>query len=66
MNELERAAAYINTSTTGCIATVLADEVVSVQVPGILSLPGGKTTRFYSTEVVRTFDRALKLVASMK
>jgi hypothetical protein len=65
MTELERAAAYINTSTTGCIATVLAD-VVSVQVPGILSLPGGKTTRFYSTEVVRTFDRALKLVASMK
>ena len=65
MTELQKIAAYINTSTTGCIASVMYDNVI-VQVPGIQSLPGNKVARFYSTEIIRTMKRAIKLVSSME
>ena len=63
--ELQQAAAYINTSTTGAIATVMADHV-TVQVPGLQSLPNGKTARFYSTEKVRNLRAAIRLVGAMQ
>ena len=63
--ELQRAAAHINTSTTGAIATVM-DDHVSVEVPGILSLPGGRAQRIYTTEKVRTLRDAIRLVLSME
>lgn len=65
MNELQQAAALINRSTTGAVATVAADHV-SVQVPGLQCLPGGKTARFYSTEKVRSVRAAIRLVQSME
>jgi hypothetical protein len=65
MNELQPAAAHINTSTTGAIATVAGDHV-SVQVPGLQSLPGGKVARIYTTEKVRSLRAAIRLVQSME
>lgn len=65
MTELQQAAALINRSTTGSIATVMTDHV-SVQVPGIQCLPGGKTARFFSTEKVRSVRAAIRLVQSME
>ena len=65
MNELQQAAAHINKSTTGAVATVLADHV-NVQVPGIQSLPGGKVARIFTTEKVRSLRAAIRLVNSME
>ena len=63
--ELQQAAAYINRSTTGAVATVM-DTHVSVQVPGLQSLPGGKVARIYTTETVRTLRTAIRLVGAME
>ena len=63
--ELQQAADLINKSKTGSVATVMADHV-TVQVPGIQCLPGGKTARFYSTEKARSVRAAARLVASME
>lgn len=65
MDNLTQIAALINASTTGCIATVQGDHV-SVQVPGHMSLPGGRTARCYSTEKVRTMRAAHRLINSME
>lgn len=65
MDKLQTIAALINTSTTGCIATIM-DDRVSVQVPGLQSLPNGLTTKFYSTETVFSLAGARSLIASMQ
>lgn len=65
MTELQKAAAHINNSTTGSIATVM-DDHVSVQVPGMSLLPGGGWARFYSTEKVSSLRAAIRLVSSME
>lgn len=63
--ELEQAAAHINKSKTGAIATMMNDHV-SVQVPGLQLLPGGQVVGFYSTEAVRSLLGAIRLVNSMQ
>lgn len=63
--ELQKVADYINTSTTGAIATLRADHV-TVQVPGLQSLPKGKTALFYSIEHVRNLPAAIRLVGAMQ
>jgi hypothetical protein len=63
--QLQQAATYINNSTTGSIATVMHDHV-SVQVPGLQSLPGNKVARIYTAEKVRSLRAAIRLVGSME
>lgn len=65
MDNLQTIAALINTTTTGCIATIM-DNHVSVQVPGLQSLPGGLTAKFYSTETISSLTGARRLIASMQ
>ena len=65
MNTLQQVAAYINNSTTGAIATVMTDHV-SVQVPGLQSLPGNKVARIFTTEKVRNLRAAIRLVGAME
>lgn len=65
MTYLEQIAAYLNTSRTGCVATVVG-ECVSVEVPGLLSLSGGKTAPCFTTEKVYTMPQAIRLVMSMQ
>jgi hypothetical protein len=65
MTELQQAAAHINTSTTGAVATVAGDHV-SVEVPGLQLLPGGKVARIFTTEKVRSLRAAIRLVLSME
>ena len=64
-SQLQQAAAHINSSTTGAVATLMIG-YVSVQVPGLRSLPGNKLERFYSTESVRSLRAAIRLVGSME
>jgi len=64
-NQLQQAADYINSSTIGAVATLM-DGYVSVQVPGLRSLPGNKVERFYSTENVRSLRAAISLVGTME
>lgn len=65
MDHLNTICATINASATGCIATVQGDSV-SVQVPGLMSLPSGRTARCYSTATVRTMSAAMRLINSME
>jgi hypothetical protein len=65
MTDLQQAAAHINASTTGAIATVMSDHV-EVQVPGIQALPCGRVARIYTSEKVRSLRAAIRLVNSME
>lgn len=63
--ELQQAAAYINKSNTGAVATVEARHV-SVQVPGLQILSGNNTARIYTTEKVYSLRAAIRLVGEMQ
>ena len=64
-SQLQQAAAHINSSATGAIATVMGDHV-AVQVPGLQSLPGNKVARVFTTEKVRNLRAAIRLVGAME
>jgi len=64
-SQLQQAAAHINSSTTGAVATLM-NGYVSVQVPGLQSLPGNKVARCYTTEKVRSLRAAVRLVGAME